>query len=643
MSPVRLPTIITAWILAGLTAAPARAQEDAFDFFREEAQVYTASRRAETAARAPMAVDVVTAEEIRAYGYANLADILRFRAGMDVLDGRSADGNRAIVSARGFSRDFVSEMLVLVDGRSVYSPFLGGVYWQSMPVQMQDIERVEIVRGPNAALYGSNAALGVINIITRKPGAKAAGSVSAHGGDRRAASAAAAEAGGRLGGLRVSHSFERVLGNPAPNGVGDANDFLHSNKLSLRGLLKPDEATELEFLGGGSRQTQGIPGFVPVQRATREEDFQMVRAARSLESAGSLEAVVSRSAFVVSAAPLPAGTVSVRTYQYDGELLHRLAWADERVNSSVGAGWRLTGAYSDQTFAGHPAQQNEILRGFTHHSVKLTERLTAVAGVSLEQSQVAGLQPAWQGAAIYAPRDNHSLRVSYSHAPTMPPLFNKYADYRLSPAIRLVGNFELSPQQLSSWEAGWGHRGLDGALKSNLAVYYMEIKDRLYTFVRNPGAPLVVSYDNRNGAEAWGAELSEEYAFSAGRAVFANYTYEKIVDDKGPTDVFRTDLRTGTPVHKFNAGARTPLGRGFAASALLGYKDAYDANSSTRGTRLGIPRSFRLDARLSWTPRPDWEVFLAGMDLLQPYRVEASDGTAVPRRFEGGVTKRFGL
>jgi iron complex outermembrane receptor protein len=629
-------------LLLALAAVPARAGEDAFEFFREEAKVYTASRRSEPAARAPVAVDVVTAAELQAYGWRTLGDILRFRAGMDVLDGRSADGNRTIVSARGFSRDFVSEMQVLVDGRSVYSPFLGGIYWNSMPVQIQDIERIEIVRGPNAALYGSNAALGVINIITRKPAPPAKGSVMVRGGNRGYATGESAEAGGRLGALRVSHTFAQVEGNPAANGVGDANDYLHSNKLNLRGLLSLNEATELEFLGGASRQSEGIPGFTPVQRATREEDFEQLRAARKLGSAGSLEAVVSRSAFLVIADPLPAGTVNVRTYQYDAEVLHRVDWA-ERVSSVGGGGWRLTGAYSDQTFAGHPAQQNEIVRGFTHHSIKVTDKLTLVAGVSLEKSQVGGLQPAGQGAALYSPREDHTLRLSYAHASTMPPLFNKFADYRLSPAVHLIGNSGLEPQQLSSWEAGWSNRARDGALKSDVDVYYMEIRNRLFSFVQAPGAPLLVSYDNRNRAEAWGVELSEEYAFAAGRALFANYTFEKIRDDKGPIDTFQTDLRTGTPVHKFNAGARALLGRGFAASAVLGYKDAFDANSSTRGTRLAIPRSFRVDARVSWTPRPGWELFLAGSDLLQPYRVEYADGTAVARRFEGGMTKRFGL
>ena len=154
--------------------------------------------------------------------------------------------------------------------------------------------------------------------------------------------------------------------------------------------------------------------------------------------------------------------------------------------------------------------------------------------------------------------------------------------------------------------------------------------------------PRILAYDTRNRASARGVEVAGEYAFAAGRVVFANYTFEKILDDKG-VDAAGTNPRTGTPVHKANFGARTPLGHGFSASALVGYKDAYDANSTTRSTRRPIGRSFRVDARASWTPRPGWELFLAGMDLLQPYRVESADGTASPRRFEVGASMRFGL
>jgi len=621
--------------------SPARAQNDAFDFFREESKIYIASRRPESAWRAPVAVDVVTAEEIRAYGYRNLADILRYRAGMDVVAGRAADGNRAIVSARGFTRDFVSEMQVLVDGRSVFSPLLGGVYWDSLPVQIQDIERIEIVRGPNAALYGSNAALGVVSIITRKPESKASGRLSASGGNRGHSNSESAEAGGRLGAVRVSHAFEQTQGNPVPNGAGDANDFLHSNRLNLRALLKPEPKTEIEFMGGGAWQTLGVPGFAVDSRVRHEKNYQHLRAARETESAGVFEAGVSRSELSLDRDRFFTRPVNVRIYQYEAELLHRLSWAEDAVESVAGGSWRLSGAYSDQIFSGRPAQQNRIVRGFTHQSVRLTERLTAAAGVSLEDSRLAGLQPAWQAAAIFSLRGDQTLRLSYAHAPTMPALVNKSVDFTLG-TTRFVGHDEISPQHLSSWEAGWNCRSAGGALKSMVTLYYMQIQDRIFQFVANPGPPRDIGYDNRNRATARGVELSEEYGFAPGRAVFANYTFEKIQDDKG-IDAVGTEARRGTPEHKVNLGGRALLGKGFGAAVLLGYKDAYIANSSTRGTRREIPRSFRLDGRVSWAPRPDWELFFAGTDLLQPYRVETADGTASPRRFEGGVTKRFGL
>jgi len=632
---VRKVTAPLVVLIVAAAARPSLAQDDAFEFFREEAKVYTASRRPEPAWRAPVAVDVVTAEEIGAYGYENLWDVLRFRAGMDVLDGRSGDGGRAIVSARGFSRDFVSEMQVLVDGRSVYSPFLGGVYWANLPVQMQDVERIEIVRGPNAALYGSNAALGVINIITRRPGNERSAALSARGGNRSAAVSEAAEAGVKRGGLRLSHTLERAAGHPRPDGTADATDFLHSNKLNLSGRVAPDDATDLELMAGGSFNSQGVP-TTPSQRLTHEQNFEMIRAERRLASAGTIEAVVSHYESRQAADPSFVGKVEVRTYQYDAEVMHRTQWADRRVSSVLGAGWRMSGVHSEQAFASAPSQRNQVLRGFTHHAVKVHETLTATAGVSLEDSRAGGFQPAWQAAAVYAPREGDAFRLSYSRAPTMPPLFNKYADYRASAATRVLGNPDLAPQQLSSWEAGWGHRAMNGALRTELTVYYLEIKDRIFTFTRTAGAPALVSYDNRNRASARGVEASVEHAFAAGRAVFANYTFEVIRDDKGPSAFDATGVRRGTPEHKANVGGRTLLGRGFGASALLGYKDSFASGS------LPIKRSFRLDARLSWT-RADWDLFVAGRDLLQPYRVETNGGTAVPRRFEAGVSKRFAL
>ncbi|MDD5303164.1 MAG: TonB-dependent receptor [Elusimicrobia bacterium] len=638
-------SILCGALMAALFSSPALAGDDAFEFFREEAKVYTASRRAEPAAQAPVAVEVITADEIRAYGYTEIWDALRYRAGMDVVDGRSVDGNRALVSARGFTREFVTDMQVLVDGRSVYSPFIGGVYWESLPVQIQDIERIEIVRGPNAALYGSNAGLGVVNIITKAPGRAAAASVFARAGsmgDRAAATSA--EAGGSRGGLRLSHEVRNLDGRPNASGTGEADDFLQSNKLNLRGEWRPTDAVKLEALGGGVWMNAGIPASGRDPRARHAQDFEMFRLTRSFDAGGAIEATLSRFDGAIDLDPLFLGDVDIRQYQYDAEALHRFSWLDGEAKTTWGMSARFSGVQSDQAFAGDPRQRNRLVRAFAHQSARVAEPLTLVAGVSLEHSDTGGTEPAWQAAALYEPVESQVFRLSFSRAPTIPTLFGARGDYRLAAGQRFVGNPALDPQELMSWEAGWSGRLLDGALKTGAALYYMRVEDRTFYSVSrvDPGPVSVITTDNRNEAIARGAEVSLEHAFGPGRTAFVNYTYERITDWKA-VDALGNNPSHDTPVHKANLGGRAALGRGFAAAAVVGYKDAYSISSASRGLTARVPRSLRLDARVAWTPRPDWEVFLAGQDLLQPYRIEYADGTASPRRFEGGVTKRFGL
>ncbi len=146
-------------------AANAETPEQAAGTYEEV--VVTASRRAQTVIEAPVATTVITDEEIRMSGATNIPELLRRVPGMDVMAMGVASYD---VSNRGFNNRLSNKVLVLVDGRSVYEDFLGFTLWPTLPVEMEEIERIEIVRGPGSALYGANAFAAVVNIITRTPG-----------------------------------------------------------------------------------------------------------------------------------------------------------------------------------------------------------------------------------------------------------------------------------------------------------------------------------------------------------------------------------------------------------------------------------------------------------------------------------------
>jgi iron complex outermembrane recepter protein len=140
-----------------------------------KAEISSVSRRSQSVANVPAAAFVISAEDIRRSGAQALPDVLRMAPGIEVAQ---VDNGRYAVSARGFNGRFANKLQVLVDGRSIYSPFFSGTMWEHDPVALEDIERIEVIRGPGAAMWGANAVNGVINIITRHSASQTGGLVA---------------------------------------------------------------------------------------------------------------------------------------------------------------------------------------------------------------------------------------------------------------------------------------------------------------------------------------------------------------------------------------------------------------------------------------------------------------------------------
>ncbi|HUX89718.1 MAG TPA: TonB-dependent receptor plug domain-containing protein [Gallionellaceae bacterium] len=178
-----------------LFVQPCQAEENLdseLAYFQDFPVVLTASRLSQPLSEAPNAMTVIDSEMIKASGFRTVPDLMRLVPGMYV---GFADANRPVVSLHGATDEFSRRMQVLIDGRSIYLPPFGTVNWADLPLLIEDIERIEVVRGPSSASHGSNSFYGVINIITRDAISQNSGSVSVTGGDASDVSARFGRAG----------------------------------------------------------------------------------------------------------------------------------------------------------------------------------------------------------------------------------------------------------------------------------------------------------------------------------------------------------------------------------------------------------------------------------------------------------------
>lgn len=617
---------LTSWLVA-MAAWPVAAHDE-FDFFQEQASVITASRRAQAINESPVAVDVITAEEIAAAKVIYIWDLLRYRVGMDVVDIRSATNNRAAVSVRGFPSEFVTSLQVLVDGRSVYGGPSSGVYWEQIPVQIQDIERIEIVRGPNAALYGSNSGFGVINIITKKPANNGAFLGGFAGNQGILNTQVAAQAAGKGAGLRLSHTYNSFDGFVDAQG-DKTNDVVNSHKSNLRSFWNPGRNGTLEFFAGMTHDDLG-QGLNNDREIDSNNHFEMLKYHHRLGGDSSLEIIGSYRDELFEA--------DSRQFQYDGEALHRFGWGGGRLNTAWGGSYRYIQAnapasYSRQT----PRQKVMVRRGFLQQSWRPWDKLILAGAFSLKRSDLAGTEPAYQMAVVNPMSPHHTWRASYALSPTLPAPFEERVNAAFPPIV-FTGNKDVDAAQVDSYEVS--HLGVfrDRKIDTEATLFYMRYRNLSRPVVTSqtffPVTIINMSFRNVDDAIARGAEAKARYRFQHDRYVYANYTYEHVTDEANLPEI--TD---NTPHHKANLGAFVRLWGGLSASADAGYKTAYRISSVYAGG-FWIPAYTRVDARLMYK-LGRYEFFLAGQNLTRPWHQEFTPDLYVPRIYYAGASALF--
>ena len=498
----------------GLIAMPlgtARAQSGALsetDLLAEIPLQTVVSRFPQTAAHAPASVTVITAAMLRAAGAMTWVDVFRLVPGFQSY---APNANRFGIDYHGQGRELPNHLEVMVDGRSVYDPIQSTVAWGTLGVDLDDIDRIEIVRGPSASAHGSNAFAGAVNIITRSAVQDRGTRVRATTGERNTQQIAVRH-NDQIGAFnyRVSLGFDHNNGFRNFNAAGP-DDGAETWNLGLRSTYTPTLADTLHFDGGFSRQdtvfgdADRLDEYLPVryysqyQRAAWEHqlsdasDFELTFYHNYLRTYGVRDLGPISALLGVDPASVPLllgipdqysilGFHTIASERYDLEALQRIRLSDS-LTGVWGVGTRWDGVDSRFFFDDGATHDEQRFRLFAHGEWLPVADVAISAGAMLEKTRIGTLVSP-RLSVSYDLRPNHTLRLSNARGERAPSVTE--ADerqlFRLGTAIaddqrRVAAN--LSAERINSLELAYLARFPEQGIDFDIKLFREQVRDGL--------------------------------------------------------------------------------------------------------------------------------------------------------------------
>ena len=425
LAPIFLLFVSLGWMQC---AQAQRTPEDLTEIGLEQLmtmKVTSVSKKEQKLFQAPAAIYVITGEDIRHSGATNIPDVLRMAPGVEV---EQIDANAWSINIRGFTNRYSDKVLVLIDGRTVYTPVFSGVLWEQQDVPLEDVERIEIIRGPGGTVWGANAVNGVINIITKSSKDTQRGLLSARAGSS-ADGQGLLQYGGKAGGNGTYRVFGNSfhVGNSGPSDVGPAVDSWHMVHGGFRSDWDTSPHDNLTLQGDlyeeKARQTVSafVPGLLPplLTDAERVAGGNILgRWNRTLANGSdlSLQAYYDRYNRLDSGLRQIVGT-------FDLDFHHRFS-IGSRQEIVWGLGYRTTNGDLVGGFGASfsPAQRTDHLFSvFAQDEVKLSNTFSLVLGSKFEHSAFSDFDYEPSATAVHADSSADTLVVGCAGHPATVP------------------------------------------------------------------------------------------------------------------------------------------------------------------------------------------------------------------------------
>ncbi len=625
------------------------------EWLEAETYVYSASRRKERLFQTPAAAYVINQEDIRRSGATTIPELLRIVPGVHVS---RIDASKWAVSVRGFGSRFSSKLLVLVDGRSIYTPTSSGVYWEVQDLLLEDIDRIEVIRGPGGTMWGSNAENGVINILT-KHSADTQGIYIEGGGGEEERGFGGIRVGGDLGENLTYRFYGKYFRRDNSQGTipeGSADDW-DSYSGGLRLDWQPSSQDQLtitgnlyDFIAGTTRRevVRSVPPPPPsnfIRTIEQDHTFRGGNLTTTWNHQTADHGNFTLQMYYEEYDNNVARDLNDHRRTFDIDIQHQLAIASKH-EIVWGGGYRTSKdeiVGTDTIFLSDANKTLDLYNVFVQDRITLQpNRLYFTIGSKFEHNDFTGSENQPSARLAWTPAKNQIVWLSVARAVRVPSRSENSIvglNGRLPNRTLLagLGNPDVESEQLTAYEFGYRVQPTSD-LSLEFAAFYNDYHDLVNARVLGPtvvagvGAVVAIQVNNDLVANAYGVELNAEYIVTDYWRLSANYSYLDIE----VSAVNAAAIEEQSPDHMANLTARIDLPWNLEFDTTLYYVD--DTVGVPRLGTTEISHFFRLDARFGWQPTEQLEFSLVIQNALDPKHQEfRSTNSAIATEIERSV------
>jgi iron complex outermembrane recepter protein len=571
-------------------------------------EVTSVSKSAQSLSSAPASIYVITREEILSSGALSIPEALRLAPNLQVTQINSTDYQ---IGARGFGsnlgvQNFSNKILILIDGRSVYNPLFSGVTYDSLDVFMDDVDRIEVISGPGATLWGSNAMNGVINIITRRSTESTGTLLRATVGDRENALA------GRYGRTFGNGSF-RVYAKAFDRGPSELEDGSSSGDR----WHKTQAGFRTDFGAGPNEYTvQGdVQRAILDMGAAEDVDYTQFNTLGRWEHAGERASTRLQMYFESTDRSTPPSGVGFEINTYDVELQQSLNFGTKhRVVWGVGRRYNQYDIDDTASLFFVPGSRTlDLTNVFAQDSIRVSEHFTVTAGIKFEDNSYTDWEFLPDLRVSWTPTDSVLVWAAAARAVRSPTPLDVDVRESVGGNVLLFGNPDFDTEKVWAYELGYRSQP-HPSISWSLSTFYNEYDD-LRTIEATPVTFFPLTWANLMEGSTYGVEFWANWQVTSNWRLSPGFRslHKRLRFSEGASGILGVQQSGNDPRSQASLKSSLALGR-FSFDATLRYVGELPSPATPDYTEMGARFAYRVTDQL--------ELSLSGFNLLDARHVE---------------------